>query len=443
VIYQRPLLSYLPKVALVGRPNVGKSTLFNRLLSKRQAITHSQPEITRDRLEGIVNWEDKEFIIIDTGGLKFTNLPLQKEIENQVKFAIKEAEVVLFVVDARTGVLPLDEEIAQFLRLANRQIILVINKAEEITKEEEIKSDFSHLGFHSMICISAEHSINIGELLSMVTEDFPSNIGFSPSPTVSVSILGAPNVGKSSLFNAICGEKRAVVSPIPGTTRDPVDTFIKYFDELMLFVDTAGLKKKSRLNNDIEYYENLRTFKTIQRADIVLFLLDVTRGITNLEQKIGGEIIDKGKGCIIIWNKWDLADKEKEYFINEVKRKLYFLNFVPVLFTSAVKQLNIENIFIEIKKVKEEYRKRIPSSQLQRVCEEALILLPPKVKGGKQLKINSVKQIKEAPPTFLFKINSLSFITPYYKRYLESRIRESFIFYGVPLKFIFKERYKK
>ncbi|HPZ10619.1 MAG TPA: ribosome biogenesis GTPase Der, partial [Candidatus Eremiobacteraeota bacterium] len=391
-----------PVVAIVGRPNVGKSTLFNRLLSKRVAIVDNVAGVTRDRLYRECEWTGRRFLLIDTGGLQFDKEDnMKKEIALQVTLAIEEAELILFMVDAREGLSSVDIEISHRLRKSLKPVILVINKVEGEVKERE-SYEFYRLGYEHMINISAEHGLNTGDLLDQIICKLPEETESSyPENTVSVAIVGRPNVGKSSLLNGLLGEKRVIVDSTPGTTRDSIDTLIWRNDNYFNFIDTAGIRRKSRVTDDVEYYSVIRAFKAISRAEICLLVIDAEQGVSEQDKKIAGKIIKEGKSCLVVVNKWDLVmDREKKRSIERediknpkallkkvkedikvkyskfLRKTLYFVDYSPILFISALNKWGLLEIFSEVIKISNENSKRINTPVLNQVVREAVVDRP-------------------------------------------------------------------
>ncbi len=452
-------------VAIVGRPNVGKSTLFNRLLAKRVAIVDDVPGVTRDRLYRPCEWVGRQFMLIDTGGLQFDKEDnMKEEITLQVNLAVEEADLIIFLVDGREGVCPSDMEISHRLRKSNKPVILVVNKVEgEMTERDTY--EFYGLGFEHVMNISAEHGLSIGELLDEIVVRLPEEVEVSyPDDTISVAIVGRPNVGKSSLLNALLGEKRVIVDDKPGTTRDSIDTFIERGDRHFNFIDTAGIRRKSRVTDDVEYYSVIRAFKSIHRADTGILVVDAEQGLAEQDKKIAGKIVKEGKGCLVVVNKWDLIlekkrneysnrddienfnawfkkEKEKlrENYIDFLKESLYFVDYSPILFTSALNKWGIGEVFAEVIKLSEENSKRIATPVLNQVVKEALADRPPPGYKGQTLKVYYTIQPKVNPPTILLFVNSRKLMHFSYLRYLENRLRGAFGFEGAPIKIILKE----
>ena len=371
-----------PVVAIVGRPNVGKSTLFNRLAGRRIAIVEGKPNVTRDRIYEEVNWLDNSFVLVDTGGLEPRNQDKIKEkIKYQANLAMDESNVILFVVDGRTGPTRIDEEIAQILRKTNKKIILVVNKVEDYKKAQEIKWEFYSLGFEEPILISAEHGKNTGDLLDEITENLPEiPEENNESSILDIAVVGKPNVGKSSLVNFISGRERVIVNDSPGTTRDAIDTLIEKDGLKYNLIDTAGLRRKSRVTEDIEYYSNLRTIKAIERSDGVLMMIDAEELVTEQDKKIVGHAHDLGKAIVLAINKWDLIDKDEdtmEWYQNEIYYELKFLKYAPITFISAKTGERIDEVLELLEYSIDQNSRRIETGVLNEVIEEAVQLREP------------------------------------------------------------------
>ena len=436
-----------PVVAIVGKPNTGKSTLFNRLTGNRKAIVEETSGVTRDRIYGSVSWQNQSFNLIDTGGISPRDQnKINQKVRQQTELAINEADIILFVVDARTGLTPMDKKISQLLRKTNKDIILTVNKVEDFSQEENLSWDFFQLGLGEPISISAEHGKNIGDLLEKITDCFPETPpDDQQETTLDVAIVGKPNVGKSSFVNYIVGEKRVIVSKKPGTTRDAIDTVIQYDDVKYNLIDTAGLRKKAKVKEDIEYYSNIRAIRAIERADGVLILLDGSRKrfVSNQDKKIAGYAHDEGKALVIAVNKWDLVEKQTdtlEWYQEEIYYQMKFLHYAPITFISAKTGERIDEVMELLEFVIDQSTRRIKTSILNEVIEEAVQLREPPVKKGKRLKINYATQTGVKPPSFVFFVNNPDLMHFSYKRYLENTIRKKFGFVGSPIKITIKNK---
>jgi len=432
-------------VAIVGRPNVGKSTLFNRLVGGRRAIVEGEPNVTRDRIYGETEWLGRKFNVIDTGGIVLhDNDKIKNQIKYQAELAMEEADIILFVVDSRTGMTGVDEDIAQLLYRTNKEVILVVNKVEDFSNQEEIGWEFYSLGFGDPVLVSAEHGKNTGELLDQVTDKLPEvEEEENTDDQINIAVIGKPNVGKSSLVNHLIGKERVIVSDMPGTTRDAVDTLIEWKDIQFNFIDTAGLRRKSKVKEDVEYYSNLRALKSVDRSDAVLMMIDAQEGVTDQDKKIAGYAHDEGKAMVIAINKWDLMEKDTktmERYTDEVYYQLKFLNYVPVTYISALTGERIDELLSLLEFVVDQSNLRIKTGILNEVISEAVQLREPPSRKGKRLKIYYGSQVGIKPPTFVFFVNDPNLMHFAYQRYLENVLREAFGYVGNPMHFKLKQR---
>ncbi|SIR50220.1 ribosome biogenesis GTPase Der [Halanaerobium kushneri] len=432
-------------VAIVGRPNVGKSTLFNRLVGGRRAIVEGEPNVTRDRIYGETEWLGKKFNVIDTGGIVMhENDKIKNQIKYQAELAMEEADLILFVVDSRTGMTGVDQDIAQLLYRTNKEVILVVNKVEDFSNQEEIGWEFYSLGFGDPILISAEHGKNTGELLDQVADKLPeTEAEDSDNDKINIAVIGKPNVGKSSLINHLIGKDRVIVSDMPGTTRDAVDTLIEWNNIRFNFIDTAGLRRKSKVKEDVEYYSNLRALRSVDRADAVLMMIDAQEGVTDQDKKIAGYAHDEGKAMVIAINKWDLMEKDSrtiDRYTDEVYYQLKFLNYVPVTYISALTGERIDELLSLLEFVVDQSNLRIKTGILNEVISEAVQLREPPSRKGKRLKIYYGSQVGVKPPTFVFFVNDPNLMHFAYQRYLENVLREAFGYVGNPMNFKLKQR---
>ncbi|MCQ2795686.1 MAG: ribosome biogenesis GTPase Der [Bacilli bacterium] len=428
-------------VAIIGSPNVGKSTLFNRVVGSRSAIVDNTPGITRDRLYQKATWLTKDFYLIDTGGIELKDRPFQEEIRTQAEIAIKEADLIIFVTDAKLGLTGDDKLVARMLYKCKKPVILAVNKVDSIEKIDEA-SEFYALGLGDPLPISSEHGIGVGDLLDKVVKMLPNKKDKDYKDAIKFSIIGRPNVGKSTLVNALVGENRVIVSNISGTTRDATDTKFTHDKQNYVVIDTAGLKKRGKIFESIDKYSALRTLKAIDRADIALFLIDASVGITEQDKHVVGYAHDAHKAIIFLVNKWDIKKKEFEAnsFIKEVKKEFKFLDYSNVLFISALRNSNIEKVFNEIKQTHESFNKRIKTSVLNDVILDAVQMNEsPDFKGGR-LKVYYAEQISVAPPTFVLFVNNPIYAHFSYLRYLENRLREAFSYQNVPLKMVLRRK---
>lgn len=428
-------------VALVGRPNVGKSTLFNRLVGRKQAIIEDIPGITRDRIYGMVNYKDYNFHLIDTGGIDLGTDSFKKEIKGQVDLAINEADLVVFVVDAKENLTPNDYAVRDMLLKAGKKVIVAVNKCD--SKESEYhKYDFFELGFDTYINISAEHKDGIYDLLDAITQNF--EVGeIDIEEGIKFSIIGRPNVGKSSLTNALLNEERVVVSNVAGTTRDAIDTPFKYNGEDFIVIDTAGMRKKGKIYESVEHYSLLRALKAIDRSDVCVLVIDAKEGIIEHDKHIAGYALESGKPVIITVNKWDVVenkDEEMKKFTRDIRNNFQFLSYAPIVFLSAKTRKRINTLMPEVIKCYQNTHKEIKTSLLNDCIMDAYLLnLPPSYKG-RRLKIYYSKQVSSAPPTFNIEVNDKGLIHFSYPRYLENKIRENFDFSGTPIVLQFKNK---
>ncbi|NLZ54781.1 MAG: ribosome biogenesis GTPase Der [Thermoanaerobacteraceae bacterium] len=431
-------------VAIVGRPNVGKSTLFNRIIGKRISIVHDKPGITRDRIYGETDWNGKHFTLIDTGGIEPSSSDIiLSQMKRQADFAIDTADLILFMVDAKEGMTHADLDVAQLLRRSGKPVLLVVNKVDNYNTFDNY--EFYRLGFGDPMLISAVHGLAIGDLLDKITDYIEKRGDTSEDKDITkVAIIGRPNVGKSSLINAILGEERVIVSDIPGTTRDAIDTYFETGEDKMLFIDTAGLRKKSKINEDVEFYSSVRAIGAINRADVVLMVLDASQNITEQDKRIAGIAHEAGKAIILIVNKWDLVDKDSytmEKFNEKIKDQFAFMQYAPIVYVSAKTGQRINRIFKLINSVMESYTFRVKTSVLNSLVREATAISePPSIKGRK-LKIFYAVQTGVKPPTFVFFVNDKNLFHFSYERYLENTLRQAFGFEGTPI--LIKPRQKK
>ena len=433
-------------VAIVGRPNVGKSSIFNRILGQRSAIVDDQPGVTRDRLYGETEWANKKFYIVDTGGImSAVDHPFMDLIAKQVDLALAESSAVIFVVDGRDGVTTMDEEIALKLRKSGKPVIVAMNKLDSSKLEDKTLYEAYTLGFDDVIATSAEHNIGFDEVMDAVVEKLPKENDFeSESDDIRVTLVGRQNVGKSSLLNAIAGEERSMVSDIAGTTRDVVDSYIEIDGINFRFLDTAGLRRKAKVNTDLEYYSNVRTYQAIDRCHVALVLLDAQDLVTEQDKRLIGQVLERGKGLIIVVNKWDLAPKENligDKITKLLLEELPFAKHAPRVFISAVSGRSLHKLPEMILKVEENRRRRIPTSELNRLVKEVLIFerMPGDGKGH-NLKIYYCTQADGAPPAFIFFVNNSELCSKSFKRHLENCIREMADFSGVPIKIFLRDK---
>ena len=437
-----------PLVALVGRPNVGKSTLFNRIVGERVAIIEDVAGTTRDRLYYDADWAGHEFTIVDTGGLEVQpGSDLANRVRQQAEVAIAEADVVVFVVDARQGVTPGDLDVAKILRGSEKPVIVAVNKADSMT-HQLAAAEFYSLGLPAVFSLSALHGTGTGDLLDAVVEKLPPSLDIMPEEGggVRVALVGRPNVGKSSLFNAIAGKERAVVTEIPGTTRDVVDTRLEFDGKELTLLDTAGMRRRGKVEPGIEYYSVLRTARAIERADVVVVVIDATEGVTAQDTHLAGFARDQAKGIVLVVNKWDVmprSNQVRQEWTLRVREDMKFIPYAPLLFVSAKERRNVGDVVAEVFKIWEERHKRVPTPALNDLLQEAVHAHSPGATRGRPFKVYYVTQPTVNPPTFVFFVNDASLVQFSYQRYLENRLREAFGFEGTAIRLIFRTRVER
>lgn len=439
----------MPLIAIVGRPNVGKSTLFNRLIGQRKAIVEGTPGVTRDRNYGKCEWRGKNILVVDTGGLEpYSNDEILTQMRRQINIAIEQANVIVFVTDLKAGVTSADLEIAEILQKANKPVLVAVNKCDSLGATDPSFYEFYNLGLSNLIEISAAHGHGVGDLLDAAFEkiEFDDENTEEESNTLKVAVVGKPNVGKSSLINAITKEERLIVSNIAGTTRDSIDTLVKNSHGDFIFIDTAGIRKKSKVEEDVEYYSVVRAFRAIESADVCLIMLDAETGFTEQDSKIAGFAHQNGKAIIIVVNKWDKIEKDTgtlENYKKELKVNFAFMAYAPIVFISAKTGQRIDKLFEEINFVAQQNNTRLTTSALNVMLAEATARVQPPADKGKRLKVYYTTQIATKPPTFVIFTNSLELFHFSYKRYLENQIRTTFGLTATPIKIILRERREK
>ena len=434
-----------PIVAIVGRPNVGKSTLFNALAGRNIAIVKDTPGVTRDRIYADVSWLDRDFTLIDTGGIEPDSSDvILSQMREQAQIAIDTADVIIFITDVRQGLVDADDKVADMLRRSHKPIVLVVNKVDNMAKYLPDVYEFYNLGLGDPIPISAVNKLGFGDMLDEVTRHFdPASLEEADDDRPRVAIIGKPNVGKSSMINALLGENRVLVSDIPGTTRDAIDTVLERNGKEYVFIDTAGLRRKSRIKESLERYSIVRAVAAIEKADVVIVVISAEEGVTEQDAKIAGIAHDRGKGIIIAVNKWDAIEKDDKTiyrYSEKVRQVLSFMPYARLLFVSAKTGQRMEKLFDLIDVVVENNSRRIQTGVLNEIVTEAIALNQPPSDKGKRLKIFYTTQVAVKPPTFVIFVNDKELMHFSYLRYLENKIREAFGFEGTPLKFFVRER---
>ncbi len=437
--------------ALVGKPNVGKSTLFNRLARKRLAIVNERPGVTRDRNTAIVDYKGFSFILIDTGGFEPDSKEIiPKKMKEQSQLAVEEADGIIFLLDKYTGWTPQDHAIFDFLRRSKKPVYFTVNKIDSSKHEQDV-AEFYESGAPEIFPVSAEHGVGVPSLLEKLGEDFPEIVKTSTEtdeedPNISVAIVGRPNAGKSSLVNQFLGKDKQIVHDEPGTTRDPVDNYIRHFGKTYRLIDTAGIRKKSRVSFIVDKYSMVAALKSIERSDIVLLLIDATEGVVEQDARIASYILDRGKGIILLINKWDLIEKDNktmETMKTEVRDKLRFLDFAPIVFISAKTGQRMGKIMETVQEVFSEYTKRIQTSDLNKIMESITARHTPPTKSGRNTKIFYSTQVSTRPPSFVISTNNPKAINLSYRRYMIGQFRYFFGFKGTPIRVLWREKTKK
>ena len=455
----------LPVVAIVGRPNVGKSTLFNRLIGDRVAIISDVSGTTRDRVYGTAEWNGREFTVVDTGGLELDpGSHIEERVQDQARVAVEEADLILFVVDAHAGLAPLDHEVADRLRRAESPVILVVNKGDNPRREAEAV-EFYALGFGTTITISAQHGRNTGDLADLIVEHLPpptdgearparhpdgdlteeelAELAEADLPPPRVAIVGRPNTGKSTFINRVLGHERMIVSDVPGTTRDPIDTGIELDGQPLVLVDTAGIRRRGSIGQGIERYSVLRSMKAIDAADVAIVMTDATEGYTAQDAHIVGYVLEAGKGIVLVLNKWDAVEKDEhtaDAWLRRLRRDAPYLAWADIVFASALTGQRVERILREAVRVAEERYRRVPTGELNRLIMDAVRAHPPSHVRNRLPKLYYATQVGVAPPTFVIFVNDPQLVHFSYKRYLENQIRQEYGFLGTPIRLVLRQR---
>ena len=437
-----------PVVAIVGRPNVGKSTLFNALAGEKISIVKDTPGVTRDRIYADVTWLDKTFTMIDTGGIEPDSSDvILSQMREQAQIAIDTADVIIFITDVKQGLVDSDSKVADMLRRSHKPVILVVNKVDSFEKMMPDVYEFYNLGIGEPFPISAVNKLGFGEVLDEVVSHFPEGSDTDEEDDrPKVAIIGKPNVGKSSIINKLVGKNRVIVSDIAGTTRDAIDTAIKYNGKEYVFIDTAGLRRKSKIKEDLERFSIIRTVAAVERADIAILVIDATEGVTEQDAKIAGIAHERGKGIIIAVNKWDDIEKNDKTiyeFTNKIKDTLAFMSYAEIIFVSAKTGQRLNKIYELVDHIVDAQTMRIPTGVLNEILTEAVAMKQPPSDKGKRLKIYYMTQVSVKPPTFVMFVNDVALTHFSYTRYIENRIRESFGFRGTSIRFINRERKEK
>ncbi len=432
-----------PTVAIVGRPNVGKSTIFNRIVGERISIVEDTPGVTRDRIYSPGDWLSYEFNLIDTGGIEIGDAPFLEEIRQQAEIAIAEADVIIFIANSREGVTSADEEVAKILYRSKKPVVLAVNKVDNPEMRAEIY-DFYALGFGEPFPISGSHGLGLGDLLDEVVKNFPQiDEDDFDEDVIKFSFIGRPNVGKSSLVNALLNEDRVIVSDLAGTTRDAIDSSYQYEDQDFVIIDTAGIRKKGKVYESTEKYSVLRALKAIERSDVVLVVINGEEGILEQDKKIAGYAHEAGRAVIIVVNKWDAVEKDEKTmlkFEEQIREHFLFLDYAPIVFVSAKTKKRLTNLLPAIKTASENHSQRVQSSVLNEVIVDAVAMNPAPSDKGRRLKVYYATQVAIKPPTFVVFVNEPEIMHFSYERFLRNRIRDAFGFEGTPIRIITRQR---
>lgn len=432
-----------PVVAIVGRPNVGKSTIFNRIVGERVSIVEDTPGVTRDRIYSSGDWLTHEFNIIDTGGIEIGDAPFQTQIRAQAELAIEEADVIIFMVNVREGLTQSDEMVAQILYKSKKPVVLAVNKVDNPEMRNDIY-DFYALGFGEPYPLSGSHGLGLGDLLDAVASHFKDIVDDDyDDDTIRLSLIGRPNVGKSSLVNAILGEERVIVSNVAGTTRDAIDTEYTFDDQKYVLIDTAGMRKKGKVYESTEKYSVLRALKAIERSNVVLVVIDAETGIIEQDKRVAGYAHEEGKAIVIVVNKWDTVEKDSKTmkkFMDDIRQNFQFLDYAQIAFVSAKESGRLQTLFPLINEASENHKKRVQSSTLNEVITDAISMNPTPTDKGRRLNVFYATQVAIEPPTFVVFVNDVELLHFSYKRYLENQIRHAFGFEGTPVHIIARKR---
>lgn len=432
----------LSKVAIVGRPNTGKSTLFNRIIGSRLSITDDTPGVTRDRIYSHAEWLGHEFNLIDTGGIEIKDAPFKKEIQAQAEIAMEEADVIIMCCDGRSGVTDDDEYVAKILYKTDKPVILVVNKIDD-SKFQDNVYEFYSLGFGDPIAVSSFHGVGLGDMLDKVIELLPNKQEKVKEGTIAFSVVGRPNVGKSSLVNAILNNKRVIVSNIAGTTTDAIDTPFRAYDKDYCVIDTAGLRKRGKIYENLEKYMVLRTIDAIERSSVVLLVLDAQEGFIDQDKHVAQYIDEYNRPCIIVVNKWDTVEKDSnamKEWEKRIRAEFKFLDYAPIVFLSALENTRVQTLFEPINQAFEAYHKRVSTSILNNVFADALAMFPPSEFHNGKPKFYYISQVGVEPPTFAIFLNEPNYVHFSYLRYIENQLRKNFNFYGTPIKLELRKR---
>lgn len=430
-----------PVIAIVGRPNVGKSTLFNRMIGKKIAVVKDTPGLTRDRIYGDAEWEGKTFLVVDTGGFQSeAEEDIVREVKKQAVAAIKESDVILMLMDAESGLMPADTELSNTLRKYNKKIFYAVNKIDG-PKKEKLLYEFYPLGV-DLFPVSALNGYGLDDLMDSISALMPQEKE-EKAEYPKIAVVGRPNVGKSTLVNSLLGEERMIVSPVPGTTRDAVDSICKYYTKKYIIIDTAGIRKKGKMAKTFEKYSFMRTVRNIESCDVALILFDAVEGVVEMDQKIANLVYDAGKGAIILFNKWDLTEKTAQFLKklqSELQYKLWFMRYAPILTISALNRQRVTKLFPVVDEIISESAKKITTHELNDFLRESLSMQQPPMYKGREVKLYYITQAGVKPPCFIIFTNRKEGITPEYIRFLEKQLRERFVFKGVPVRFLIRQR---